>query len=719
MDCAEEIASLKRELGPVVGGDDKLEFDLLNGKMTISPDANPVSDERIARAVALTGMKAAPWHAHAAASARLQGRPWWKRSIRGVLCGASGVLVCLGFVSHALTRGWINALAGGEAGSLPPAPALAAYLAATVAGGWFIFPKAAYAARRLRPDMNLLMTIAVIGAALLGEWFEAATVTFLFAFALLLESWSVDRARHAIRSLMELSPAKARVRCGHEGSLEERPIEEVAPGAIVVVRPGERIPLDGVVCSGSTTINQAPITGESREVVKGEGDSVFAGTINNEGSIEFRVTREASDTTLARIIRMVEEAQGRRARSEQWVERFARYYTPAMMALAAGIAVVPPLFVGDWNQWFYEALVLLVIACPCALVISTPVSIVAGLAAAARMGVLIKGGLFLESAARIRAVALDKTGTLTTGRPEVQHVVPLNDHSPTELLERAAAIEVHSEHPIAHAIVKHAIQHHVSITRAENFISLRGRGAEATWNGRPFWLGSHRMLHELAVNDAEFHESASKLEDEGHSLVVVGNDDHICGFISLADSVRPGARAALSALKSAGVSHVRMLTGDNEGTAQAVARATGVDAYEAELMPEDKVTAVGALVREFEHVAMVGDGVNDAPAMAAASLGIAMGAAGSDAAIETADVALMSDDLSKLPWLIGHARRTLRTIKQNIAFALGVKAIFVALALLGHATLWMAIAADMGASLLVIFNALRLLQTKELAQRTW
>ncbi|GMU91702.1 MAG: hypothetical protein AMXMBFR4_07600 [Candidatus Hydrogenedentota bacterium] len=563
------------------------------------------------------------------------------------------------------------------------------------------------------------MTIAVIGAALLGEWFEAATVTFLFAFALLLESWSVDRARHAIRSLMEWSPAKARVRCGHDGFLEERPIEKVALGAIVVVRPGERIPLDGVVCSGSTTVNQAPITGESREVGKGVGDSVFAGTINNEGSIEFRVTREASDTALARIIRMVEEAQGRRARSEQWVERFARYYTPAMMALAAGIAVVPPLFVGDWNRWFYEALVLLVIACPCALVISTPVSIVAGLAAAARKGVLIKGGLFLESAARIRAVALDKTGTLTTGRPEVQHVVPLNDHSPTELLERAAAIEVHSEHPIAHAIVNHAIQHHVSITRAENFISLRGRGAEATWNGRPFWLGSHRMLHELGVNDTEFHESASKLEDEGHSLVVVGNDDHICGFISVADSVRPGARDALSALKSAGVSHVRMLTGDNEGTAQAVARATGVDAYEAELMPEDKVTAVGALVRKFEHVAMVGDGVNDAPAMAAASLGIAMGAAGSDAAIETADIALMSDDLSKLPWLIGHARRTLRTIQQNIAFALGVKAIFVALALLGHATLWMAIAADMGASLLVIFNALRLLQTKAIAPRHW
>jgi len=707
MDCAEEVAVLKRELGRLVGGEDRLSFDLLRGKLTVDLSDSDLGEEAVRAAIGRTGMRATPWRDESSA---MISTGFWQRRIRAALCLASGLLTVAAFALHGGLHGWLHALTGGEEpGEGFPAVSAVLYAAAIVSGCWFVAPKAVFAARRLRPDMNLLMCVAILGAIGIGEWFEAAAVAFLFALALLLESWSVSRARRAIGALMELSPAKARYICPHDGGIKEIPVEEVPVGASVLVRPGEKIPLDGKVIKGHTSVNQAPITGESIPVAKGPGDEVFAGTLNNQGAIEFESTKPADDTTLARIIHMVEEAQTRRAPSEQWVERFARYYTPLMMLLALSICVVPPLLGGPWNAWFYQALVILVIACPCALVISTPVTIVAGLTSAARAGVLIKGGVYLEAPAALRAVALDKTGTLTHGRPEVQRIVPLTGHTEAELLERAAAVESRSEHPLARAIVSRAQHDGVAYIPAESYQAIQGKGAEAMLEGRVFWLGSHRFAHEMAEEDPKVHQEALAMEDAGHSVVFVGNDDHVCGFISVADAVRPEAAPAVEALKQAGIARTVLLTGDNEGTARAVADAAGVDDCRPELLPEDKLAAVEALGREFGPVAMVGDGVNDAPAMAAASLGIAMGAAGTDAAIECADIALMSDDLNKLAWLVRHSRRTVRVIKQNIAFALGLKLAFIIMALFGAATLWMAIAADMGASLLVIFNGLRLL----------
>ncbi|MBI4557663.1 MAG: heavy metal translocating P-type ATPase [Candidatus Hydrogenedentes bacterium] len=712
MDCAEEIALLKREVAPLVGGEESLAFDLLNGRMVVRDAPAHVTTENIQQAVARTGMQAIRVTPGDVSDAAGSPHSFWSRHGRLATCAASGLLSFSGFVVHTWAHGWQHIFSmADEAGFTFPWFSILLYALAIVTGGWFIFPKALRAVRRLQPDMNLLMTVAVIGAVAIGQWSEAATVTFLFALALLLESWSIGRARHAIHKLMDLSPQTARYICPTDGAIEEKPVEEVPVGVTVVVRPGEKIPLDGAVTKGATTVNQSPITGESRPVAKEVGDEVFAGTLNNEGAFEFCVTKPAADSTLARIIRMVEEAQSRRAPSERWVERFARYYTPAMMGLALAIAIFLPLVGrGTWIDWFYEALVILVIACPCALVISTPVSIIAGLTSAAHAGVLIKGGVYLEIPARLRAVALDKTGTLTSGRPEVQQIVPMNGHSEHELLARAAALESHSNHPLAQAVLRRARKEGVTFLPADSFQAIRGKGAEGYIQGRLFWVGSHRLVHERDQETPVTHEKALELEDAGHSVVVTGNDYHVCGLISVADELRPRAAEAVRALKDAGIEHVVMLTGDNDGTARAVAEAAQVESYFAELLPEDKVEAVGRLVRDYGRVAMVGDGVNDAPAMAAATLGVAMGAAGSDTAIETADVALMSDDLSKLAWLVHHSRRTLRIIKQNITFALGLKLCFVILALSGLATLWMAIAADMGASLLVILNGLRLLR---------
>jgi Cd2+/Zn2+-exporting ATPase len=493
--------------------------------------------------------------------------------------------------------------------------------------------------------------------------------------------------------------------------VREQPVADIPVDAIVLVRPGERIPLDGTVTEGATTVNEAPLTGESRPVPKAPGAEVFAGTINHDGALAFRVTRPAGDTTLARIIRMVEEAEDRRAPVEQWVDRFARVYTPLMLALAVLVAIAPPLLAGaDWSRWFYNALVMLVIACPCALVIATPVGIVAGLTAAARQGVLIKGGIYLEIAARLRAVALDKTGTLTHGRPEVQTVVPLNGHTEAELLARAAALEAHSEHPLAHAIRTRAAALGLPPIAVTDFQSIPGKGAEGRLDGRPFWIGSHRLLEERAPETPELHARVTALEDVGHSVVIVGNDQHVCGLIGVADRLRESAPQVVRDLKRLGIRTVVMLTGDNPGTAAAIAQAAGLDDYRAELLPADKREAIAELTRLHTAVAMVGDGVNDAPAMAAATLGMAMGSAGTDAAIETADIALMADDLTRLPWLVRHARRVMLTVKANIGFALGLKAAVMLLALGGLATLWLAILADMGASLIVIAYSLRLLK---------
>jgi Cd2+/Zn2+-exporting ATPase len=708
MDCAEEIAAIRRELVPLVG-DDRLEFDLLNMAMTVGPGPEEMTAEKVVAAVARAGLKAEAWRD---ASAEPPSQDAWGRYARTVLTVVSGLAAVAGFVTHALLAGGLKAALGSEGLGVEqtvPLPAKALYALGVMAGVWLVLPKAAFSLRKLRPDMNLLMTIAVLGAIGIGEWFEAATVSFLFAVSLALESWSLGRARAAVKALMSLAPPTVRVL--RDGGLEEDvPPEKVALGSRFVARPGERFALDGRVLDGASEVNEAPITGESVPIAKKLGDSIFAGTINGDGALTVESTKPASDTALAKIVKMVGEAQSRRSTSERWVETFAHYYTPAILALALVLLLGPPLLFGKpWADWIYRSLVLLVVGCPCALVISTPVSIVAGLAAAARNGVLVKGGAYLEAPARLEAVAMDKTGTITTGKPSVVEVVPMSGHDERELLEIAVSIEARSEHPLARALVSYATSRGVTPVPAEGVQIMQGKGATGSFGGRSYWLGSHRLLEERKQEEPAVHEKLTALAATGRTVIVVGDEGHVCGFIALADTVRPGAVAAIRALREAGVKHVVMLTGDNEGTARAIAGEVGVDEVRAELLPEDKVKAVELLVAKYGRVAMVGDGVNDAPAMACSTLGIAMGVAGSGAAIETADVALMSDDLSRIPWLVAHSRRTLAIIRQNVAIALVVKGVFVALTLAGHASLWAAIAADMGASLLVIFNGLRLL----------
>jgi Cd2+/Zn2+-exporting ATPase len=703
------FASAIHTVGPIVGGEDHLAFDVLNGRMLVLEGADPVPTSSIQDAVRRTGMTAELWGGQRKESKREDDR---HRRVQVWLTALSGLFTLVGFGVHASSEGAQDAFAlfsshiGAQ--SIPIAE-LAGYALGIVFGARYVVVKAWYASLRLRPDMNLLMTIAIIGAMAINEWFEGATVAFLFSLSLTLESWSVGRARRAIAALLDLAPPTVRVkRNGGEVSV---PAAEAQLATRFIVRPGERIALDGRVVIGNSSVNQAPITGESMPVVKQPGGEVFAGTINGEAVLEIESTRLASDTTLARIINLVEEAHTNRAQSEQWVEKFARIYTPVVLFSALLVALVPPLALdAAWAEWIYRSLVLLVIGCPCALVISTPVAIVAALASAARQGILIKGGTFVEIPAGLKAIAFDKTGTLTLGKPEVVDVIPLSGHTENELIERAAALEAQSTHPLAQAILTYAERHRVPISPAGDAKALPGRGVTGTFRGDGYWLGSHRYLVERGQSNADITGKCDALERDGRTVVVIGNNTHVCGMISVADTIRPRIRETLREIRTVGVLRIVMLTGDNRVTAEAIGQEAGVDEIRSELLPQDKVAELDRLVQQYGSVAMVGDGVNDAPAMARASLGIAMGAIGSDAAIETADIALMTDDLEKLPWLINHSRRALGVIRQNIAFALGVKAIFVVLTFVGYATLWGAIAADVGASLLVVFNALRLLR---------
>ena len=708
LDCSEEVAILKKALSGKDGISD-LQFDVLNAKMTVAFEPETISDQQILSSIKSTGMEAVPWQE------RDEQKPksYWQKHGRLIMTVLSAVFLLTGVFTHwYFHRNLLQVLFGGLSEEhVMPAISIFFYICAIVSGAWFVFPKAVFAVRNLRPDMNLMMVIAIIGAMILGEWAEGAMVSFLFALSLLLEHWSVERSRKAIGSLIDMAPKTARLRDPKTGHTRQVPVEDITAGTPVIVRPGEKIPLDGIILSGSTTVNQAPITGESMPVGKTIEDEVYAGTINQDGAVEIKATKSADDTVLARIIHMVEEAQSRRAPSQKWVDRFAYYYTPAMMILAAAIVILPPLlFDASFTRWFYRGLVVLVIACPCALVISTPVSIVSALTASARNGVLIKGGVFIEIIGNLKAIALDKTGTLTFGRPEVQQIAPLDDHTSQQLLATAAALEANSEHHLAKAILQKAKSENIIIKPAEDFKAIKGKGAEAKIDGRMFWIGSHRLMHERGEDTPLAHEKVLQFEDAGHTAVALGNEDHVCGIISIADSIRPHAPNAVSDIKKAGVQHTVMLTGDNSGTARAIAEKVGVDDYKFELLPEDKVNEIKSLLKEYTHVAMVGDGINDAPALAASTCGIAMGAMGTDAALETADIALMSDELEKIPWLIYKSRQTLKIIKQNVAFSLGLKILFITLTMFGLASLWMAIAADTGATLLVTFNALRLLK---------
>ncbi|MFW5996387.1 MAG: heavy metal translocating P-type ATPase [Lentisphaeria bacterium] len=710
LDCAEEIEALQKTVGNLPGVKE-LNCDVLHARMTIHLDERLVQEKDILNAVQQAGMRAVRWEdssTHDKASKHRQ---------QAMLCITAGIFLSAGFILHAwLYKDFIAALIADKGSDeLPPYPLITIifYSLTIISAAWFIAPKAWRALRSRRADMNLLMSVAVIGAIIIGEWFEGATVAFLFALSLVLENWSIGRARHAISDLLDIAPATARFipPDNEETVVWEKGVEEVPVGATVLVRPGERIPLDGIITQGITSVNEAPVTGESIPVEKKDGDEVFAGTLNEEGAFRFQVTKSASDTMIAHIIHLVEEAQSRRAEAEQWVEKFAHYYTPAVMVLAFLLMIVPPLFVGNWSQWFYQALVMLVIACPCALVISTPVTIVAGLASAARQGVLIKGGVYLETPAMLRAAALDKTGTLTYGVPEVQTIYPFNGHTKDEVLMRAASLEAESGHPIARAIVRAANEQGLALAKPSGLRDIKGKGTEAIIDDKSYWIGSRRWMYEKGVDNVELHAAATGIEDAAQTVIVLGSNEHVCGLIAVTDTIRESAAESVLALKRVGLEHIVMLTGDNQATAQVVADHLGIDDFRAEMLPEEKVQVIEELSRDYKQVAMIGDGINDAPAMAASTLGIAMGAAGSDIAIETGDIALMSDELAKVAWLISHSRRCLRIIKQNVSFALGTKAVFMILALTGTATLWMAIAADMGASLLVIFNGLRMLRS--------
>lgn len=589
---------------------------------------------------------------------------------------------------------------------------IALSLLAIAAGGVDTFKKGFVALRTLTLNINFLMMIAIAGAVFIGEWPEAAMVTFLFALAEMIEAYSLDRARNAIRGLMEMTPESAMVK-QPDGSWKEIAATEVAMDSIVLVKPGERIPLDGMITTGQPAINQAPITGESMPVDKKIGDTVFAGTINERSAFEFRVTANKGNTTLARIIRSVQAAQGERAPTQRFVDRFAYYYTPAVVLLAALIAAVPPIFFGAaFTPWFYKALVTLVIACPCALVISTPVTVVSGLAAAARRGILVKGGVYLEEGRKLKALALDKTGTLTHGKPKMTNICPLTDQPEDRLLQLAASLEGHSEHPVASAIVASWSAKNGDMLNASDFESIIGRGAKGMVEGILYYIGNHRLIEELGICNKDVEAILERLEKEGKTVVILASEKQPLCVFAVADTIRDSSVQAIKAMQTHGV-HCVVLTGDNQTTADAIGREVGVEEVRGNMLPEDKLKAIEELRQRYGVVGMVGDGINDAPALAKASIGFAMGAAGTDTALETADVALMEDDLRRIPVFIALSEKTSRILKQNITLSIGIKAIFLVLTFANLSTLWMAVFADLGASLIVVFNGLRLLRNKK------
>ncbi|MDQ0481799.1 heavy metal translocating P-type ATPase [Guptibacillus hwajinpoensis] len=608
----------------------------------------------------------------------------------------SGIFLALGFMGSftSVTPGFITAL----------------YAVAILIGGFKPAKSAFYAIKSGSLDMNVLMASAAIGAALIGEWFEGATVVWLFALGNTLQNRSIERTRESIRGLINLTPSEATVKSGEQ--LIRTPVEEVEVNAIIVIKPGEKIPLDGEVLSGTSSINQAPITGESLPVDKQLGDTVYAGTVNESGSLEVKVTKLVEDTTIAKIIHLVEEAQEKKAPTQAFVDRFANVYTPIVFSLALLVMVVPPLFgFGLWGEWVYKGLALLVVACPCALVISTPVAIVSAIGNAAKNGVLIKGGTFLEKAGSIQAIAFDKTGTLTEGKPNVAEVISLHNNR-EELIGITRTIEEHSTHPIAKAIIIYAEERKISAKKGENFKAIVGKGAQATINGIEYFAGNPKLFKDMEVPLKEIEECMESLQRDGNTLIVVGTRTEVLGLIAVADSIRDITVQSIQKLKQVGMGEMVMLTGDNDGTAKRIAAETGIDRYFAELLPEDKVIAVKKLQEEGKSVAMVGDGINDAPALATADLGIAMGGAGTDTAMETADIVLMADNLEKLPHTIRLSRRAMNIIKQNVWFSLITKVAALALIFPGFLTLWMAVLSDTGAALLVILNSMRLLRQK-------
>lgn len=589
---------------------------------------------------------------------------------------------------------------------------IATFMIAIVVGGMEIFKTGFKNLVHFEFDMKTLMTIAIIGAAIIGEWEEAAVVVFLFAVSEALEAYSMDKARQSIRQLMDIAPPTAWIKRAHGAHFHEMelPTEQIEIGDILIVKPGQKIAMDGIVISGLSAVNQATITGESIPVNKSTGDEVFAGTLNEEGGLEVRVTKRVEDTTIAKIIHLVEEAQAEKAPSQQFVDRFAKYYTPAIIIVALLVAILPPLFIGDWQHWIYQGLAVLVVGCPCALVVSTPVAIVTAIGNAAKQGVLIKGGIYLEQLGHIEAIAFDKTGTLTKGQPEVTDIFTHNNMTEDHVLQLVAAVEKQSQHPLAKAILTIVHEKGLPELVPTDFQSVTGKGAYAQVDGQKISVGSLKWIATLTTVDEMTKERANQLQAQGKTVIAAVCDNQLIGLIAIADQLREESGNVLQNLHALKVKHTVMLTGDAKPTAEAIATSLGMSDVRAGLLPEEKLTAIKALRTEYGAVAMVGDGVNDAPALATANVGIAMGGAGTDAALETADIALMGDDLTKLPYAIDLSRKTLRIIKENIIFALTLKLLALLLVIPGWLTLWIAIFADMGATLLVVFNSLRLMK---------
>ncbi|MCB8984270.1 MAG: heavy metal translocating P-type ATPase [Ardenticatenaceae bacterium] len=736
MDCADCARSIEKGVARLDG----IELCLLNftsETLRVSGDVEPTAVINRVRELGYDVADSAD-----PSTGPLDGQPpstffaymWWRRDTRLALLAT--LLILPGLLFEELLPGL------GVRSILIDAAAVAAMAIA----GWPIF-KSAWTAVRLNHEINInvLMSIAAVGAVLIGAYTEAGMVMVLFVVAEAIEGYTTARARQSIRSLMELAPNQATVlrECidcaGHLGQdgyvggpcpfcgLEEQrvSVDDLRLGETIIVKPGERVPMDGRLLSGSSAVNQAPITGESVPVDKQPGDEVFAGSINGQGTLEISVTHLAADNTISRLIKMVEEAQEKQAPTQRFVDRFARYYTPAVVVIAALVAIVPPLFFGlplvdpvdPLQGWLYRGLALLVVACPCALVISTPVSIVSAISNGARHGVIFKGGAYVEELSRVKAVAFDKTGTLTRGEPAVVAVRSLACTLPAggecaacdDLLALASALEQRSEHPIAQAVVTKASEQQVErrYGAAENVQALTGRGVTGDVDGRTITIGSHIYFEDHENHQAHCQELAAAA-GHGYTTMLVRRDDEYLGYLAVADTVRESSRTAVSELRALGIEHLIMLTGDNAQTAQKVAAEVGVTEVKADCLPEDKVTAVSELRAQHQHVVMVGDGINDAPALAAASVGVAIGHTAQ--AMETADVSLMRDDLRLLPFAVRLSQATMRVIGVNVALALGLKLAFFALVLLGLGTMWMAVLADMGVSLLVTLNGMRLLR---------
>jgi Zn2+/Cd2+-exporting ATPase len=679
MDCASCAATVERRVSALPGVS-KATVNFAAGRLDAEHDPG-LPPEEIEGAVRSAGYGVAK-------TEEVERTPFW-RTPRALLTATSALLFVVG-------------LALSVAGA-PEIARVVAYLAAIVVGGLPIFRAAVAGLRARHLDMNVLMSAATIGAVGIGEWAEAASVVVLFAAGNALQIYAIDRTRGAVRALVRLAPNEVLVRRGDAETVVSA--AEVGVGETVVVRPGERLAVDGVVVEGASAVDEAPVTGESVPVEKGQGEAVYSGSLNGSGGLLVRATKRAGDSTLQRIARLVEEAQAKKAPAEQFVDRFSRVYTPVVVAAAVVLAVLPPLLGGGFGEWFYRALALLIIACPCALVISTPVTVVSGIGAASRRGILVKGGAALEAAGRLKALAFDKTGTLTEGRPIVSRTVALNGRGEAEVLALAATLERRSEHPLAYAILTAA--NGAKLRPVSGFRSVAGRGAEGEVDGNRYLIGSPRLFAERGIALDGADEALEAVERAGETPVVLGVADGPLAVFGLADSLRPDAKATVEALRESGVQELVMLTGDAEAPARRVADELGVR-YRARLLPEQKIEAVRELVAEHGDAGMVGDGVNDAPALAASSVGFAMGAAGTDVALETADVALMQDDLPKLVEAVRLSQAAEGIIRQNVVVSIAIKGLFVLLAPFGLVALWLAVLADMGTSIAVTLNGLRL-----------